>query len=182
MEFTKDLRRGERRWRSYTKFMRRLRRDWNEHRWNWNPRKYPRYGLTPQGACSIWADTDLCPCFYDPGMAGWARFKDTPHRSCSGYECDPRRATHGVASRTIQEWRSEEVVRENYHVRNRRDGIRLVKQTCIRCGFLIKKRWVRFGDFISHWNDECPACAERMKRKTSYWRGNQLLEFDKKPA
>lgn len=162
--------------------MRRLRQDWNEHRWNWGPRRYERVGLTPQGACSIWADTTLCPCFYDPGMAGWARFKDTPHRQCSGYECDPRRATHGVAARTIQEWRSDEVVRENYHNRKRRDGSRMVKISCMRCGFLIRKQRVAFREYATRWGDKCPACEAAAKNKVMYWRNGKPLEFDKKPA
>jgi hypothetical protein len=69
----KSRKRALRRWRSFHVWMRRLRRDWNEHGWNWRP--LPRF-MTKHETGSVWDNTDLCACFYDP--RAMARFKDTP--------------------------------------------------------------------------------------------------------
>lgn len=171
---SKDMRRADRRWRSHSVWMRRLRIDWATHGWNWQwmeNRPYPfRHSrLTKEAACSIWAQTTLCDCFWNPGFAGMGRFKDTPHPKCSSYECNPREYAHGQGSRPIQEWREEarawgDEGREDYHVRRREpDRMILIRQTCI-CGCVMGKVWKR-AEEIS-WSDKrsekyCPSCEKR---------------------
>lgn len=180
----KDMRRAERRARSYYTWLRRVKNDWNTHGWNWNPRPYyhMKSGLTKQGACSIWSETDLCECFYDPGMAGWARFKDTPHRVCSPYECDPRRASKGAEAKPIQELRAEEA-QEDWHIRKPNpDQVTSVRQRCL-CGFLFgfirvkvkdRRRWsMRNRD-----NRRCDDCKRRFGHSQELWPQEKL----KRPA
>lgn len=169
---TKDMRRAERRWRSYCVWMRRLKNDWATHGWNWNwmsARRisYTIQGLTPAAQCSIWAKTTLCDCFWNPGFSGKARFKDTPHPRC-GYECHPEYG-HGIESRPIQEWREKDRAmgddtRQDWkRPRRTPDRMMLVRQTCL-CGYVMNKLWKPAGEI--RWSDKrsekrCPDCKKR---------------------
>lgn len=174
--FIKDKRRAERRWRSHCVWMRRLKEDWATHGWNWNwmssrPRAYQRLGIAPSAQCSIWAQTTLCDCFWNPGFSGMGRFKDTPHPRC-GYECRPE-YSHGLERRPIQEWREDgrswgDERPADFHVRRRNpDREILVRQTCI-CGYLMKTFWKRAQDI--RWSDKrseeyCESCTKRLGRR-----------------
>ena len=167
---TKDKRRAERRWRSHCVWMRRLKNDWQTHGWNWNwmsarGTKYTRFGLTEEAKCSIWAETTLCDCFWNPGFNGMARFKDTPtagRRKELHFELGPKGDPRGGV--TIQEVRSEEVVRENWSTRKAdHNKWVLVKQTCL-CGYLMKTFWKKAKEVL--WSDRrsadyCPGCEKR---------------------
>lgn len=168
----KDRRRAERRWRSHYKFIRRLRSDWNDHGWKQNP---------------VWLawektwTTTLCECFYDPGMRGWARFKDTPHRSCSIYECNPRNYTHGLESRPIQEWRAAPIEREDFHSRKRRRGLVVwLHKACIRCGRSMGRERHVVGEYDRGRGDVvCWGCTHETRMKTVYGFNGKRQEFDK---
>jgi hypothetical protein len=169
---TKDMRRAERRWRSHCVWMRRLKNDWATHGWNWNwmssrRYQYTRLGVTAEAACSIWAKTTLCDCFWNPGFAGMGRFKNTPHPRC-GYECHPE-YSHGMESRPIQEWREldrsmgDEMREEWKRPRRTPDRMMLVRQTCL-CGYLMKKFWKPASEIT--WGDRrsqkyCPDCKKK---------------------
>lgn len=134
----KSRKRADRRWRSYHKFIRRLKQDWWEHGWRRDPA--PRmYSSNPN-----WDGTTLCTCFYD--KKAQARFKDTPN-SCGCWQCaNPRRANAGKKSEelTVHELRINQT-RDDFHVRKRRDGFHKVKISCSSCGILIKIVEVRNG-------------------------------------
>jgi hypothetical protein len=156
--------------------MRRLKDDWNSHRWNWNwmssrAYKYTHFGLTPAAACSIWAQTTLCDCFWNPGFKGMGRFKDTPHPAC-GSECHPEYG-HGLESRPIQEWRElaramgDETPVDLGTRRREPDKMVLIRKTCI-CGYLMDKEWKRVQDV--KWSDrrsdkKCPDCKRRLEER-----------------
>lgn len=155
----KDKRRADRRWRSYHKFIRRLKTDWNDHRWNWNYLTYPRsrVGITPEVACSFWAGTTLCGCFWNPKEM--ARFKDTPTGNHSKRECgcsDPMTEYKDEVKRAVE--------REDWHKKKSREGTRLVKLSCMKCGIMLCKKWVEFGKPVTrdgvHY---CEACDKRSK-------------------
>lgn len=82
----KSRKRAERRWRSYHKFIRRLKQDWAEHGWRRDPVGPYYRSLNPD-----WDGTSLCECFYSEKAQ--ARFKDTPN-SCDCWQCaNPRKPT-----------------------------------------------------------------------------------------
>lgn len=157
----KDTRRADRRWRSRCKFIRRLKTDWNDHRWNWNYLTYPRsrVGITPEAACSFWAGTNLCGCFWNPKEM--ARFKDTPTGRHSNREC-------GCVDHAI-EYKEEQclpVAREDWHKKKSREGVRLAKLSCMKCGILLCKKWVEFGkSVIREGAYHCEACDKRSKER-----------------
>jgi hypothetical protein len=171
---TKDKRRAERRWRSHCVWMRRLREDWATHGWNWNwmsarRTSFSRLGIAPSAQCSIWAETTLCDCFWNPAFSGMGRFKDTPHPKCS-FECHPEYG-HGIESRPIQEWREldramGDEAPVDLGVRRRDpDRLVLVRKTCL-CGYLMGKEWKRAEDV--KWSDrrsekKCPDCKRRLE-------------------
>jgi len=139
----KDTRRGVRRWRSYTKFMRRLKRDWNDHGW--------ARGLDGK---------ELCDCF-DLTSKAAIRFKDTPKpvncRCCS----NQRRWGKGDERLTIEERRVFQPD-ESWHKKHRRDGTHPVKVICSRCGFHLKTVMVPNGQ--SGWSlrhSKCKQCAKK---------------------
>jgi hypothetical protein len=173
---TKDKRRAERRWRSHCVWMRRLKDDWATHGWNWQwtanrPFKFTHGGIAKSAECSIWAETTLCDCFWNPAFSGMGRFKDTPHPKC-GFECHPE-YSHGIESRPIQEWR--ELYRAmgdeapvDLGVRRRDpDRLVLIRKTCL-CGYLMGKEWKRAEDV--KWSDrrsekKCPDCKRRLEER-----------------
>lgn len=119
--------------------MRRLKRDWNEHGWNWLPRPYNflKWGLSGVALKSPWADTTLCDCFYDP--KAMARFKDTP-KGCSCAGCgNPRKWFDGRSREalTLQERVANIGDREEWSIRKRRKGTHRKNLLCGRCGRLV---------------------------------------------
>jgi hypothetical protein len=183
-KFTKDKRRGERRWRSYCTWMRRLQRDWDTHRGPWTP-KY----TWENGVCTFSPGdrTERCDC-YNLQHPQALRFKDTPHPVCSPYYCDPRNASKGHEAKAIQERRAEEAP-DAYHVR-RRDPEKVVsvRQTCL-CGFFfgvykvsVKER--RRSDRRRNGRLRCDDCQRRLMGKTEWWINGKLVEYEtvKMPA
>lgn len=166
----KSMKRADRRWRSHCAWMRRLRNDWATHGWNWQwmsnrPRAYQRLGIAEEAKCSIWAQTTLCDCFWNPGFNGSGRFKDTPtagRRKELHFELGPKGDPRGGV--TIQEVRCEEVVREDWHSRKADPNkMVLVKQTCI-CGYVMKTFWKKAKEV--NWSDKrsekyCPDCKKK---------------------
>lgn len=166
----KSMRRSQRRWRSRCVWMRRLKHDWATHGWNWNYVWVHPWYSKQKADCSIWAETTLCACFYDPSFKGMARFKDTPsmnhrQRSCNGWEGD-----------RINEYKDEqklEVERE-FHGSDRKSGRRRdprrMKVTCL-CGYLVGHVMVEPGE--SSWKEiskkygdrypKCPDCSEKKR-------------------
>lgn len=152
----KSRKRGERRWRSFCKFMRRVRSDWNDHGWRRDPLRY---------VSSYHIDgTTLCNCFFLDSKEA-VRFKDTPHQRCD-VECDPRRSFHGKESLPIQERRamlSENDERCSYSNRKRRKGmLRDLRVICRLCGFLLRIEKIEVGDYRSNW-EKCDRCNSRGK-------------------
>ena len=177
----KEMRRAERRWRSHCKFLRRLKQDWNQHGWNWGPRWYERsYQLTPEAACSIWAGTDLCECFYD--KKAQARFKDTPN-TCNCWTCrNPRRVFAGKNSSalTFAERRAFLDDREDWHKRRWRRGWRSLKVQCRHCGITIGSRSVSLHSGDGRGPGElCRACEEAVSKVNFYWFNGKYMEFQK---
>ncbi len=164
----KDKRRALRRWRSYCKFMKRLRSDWNDHGWRRDPVRYASNHID---------GTSLCDCFF-PWSAQAVRFKDTPTgRFRKRDEWDDSLTRYRVE-------RLLPVERERFGVRKRRRGFRFVKEKCM-CGFVLGIVKVPFGQ--SSWavqrpRTQCESCERRTKGKMMYWRNGKLLEFDQKPA
>lgn len=177
----KDMRRSQRRWRSRCVFMRRLKRDWNEHGWNWGPRWYTRsWTQTTDAACSFWAQTDLCECFYDPKAQ--ARFKDTP-KTCSCWSCgNPRRAFAGKNSSALT--RAEKIAfmddREDWKKPKRREGVRMVKYQCSRCGFLLGSGPLKFGAWKTLNTSLCEGCHKIMAGRSVYWFNGKRLEYEER--
>jgi len=177
--FIKDKRRAERRWRSHCVWMRRLRNDWATHGWNWQwmsnrAYAYQRQGIAEEAKCSIWAQTTLCDCFWNPAFSGMGRFKDTPHPRCSKYECQPEKYTHGLESRPIQEWREEarawgDDAPVDLGTRRREpEKMVLIRKKCL-CGYLLDKEWkrvqdVRWSDRLSN-GQKCPDCKRRFEER-----------------
>lgn len=154
----KDKRRALRRWRSRCKWMRRLRSDWADHGWRRDPRPYGTRNID---------GTSLCDCFFlDSKQA--LRFKDTPHPKCSDYECNPRKAAHGIGIRTIQEWRAMTPEDDSYRVRGakrrerKRDALVLDRVRC-SCGFLLRTRLVpaRLASNYDWRGEKCEGCRKK---------------------
>lgn len=138
----KDRSRGERRDRSYKKFMRRLKADQQEH-----------------GRRADLDGTPFCPCFYDPKEQ--ARFKDTP----KNYKCNccgsNKRVLEGD---TIQEKRQADIERDKARKNTKNPNLReYPKKICCRtCGYFIRyakkeegMRWMR-----------CERCEKKSKEKS----------------
>lgn len=165
----KPKKRADRRWRSHCVWMRRLRRDWNEHGWNWTIRRWPIRGLTKEGQESEWSETTLCHCFYDPKEM--ARFKDTPNRWSFPRRDHTKYRTGRADDRPIQERRRDEPDERMLFLksrRSRREGAkRVFRLQCRRCGYLMGKRLVPVEEHESWraiWEESfrlwrrCPNC------------------------
>lgn len=176
--FFKDKRRADRRWRSRCKFMRRLRSDWSDH----GRQSVPVYRRELIGdkyvACEIIGST-LCECF-DLTSKQALRFKDTPTGSHSKRACG--------CSEPLTEYKDARklpVEREDWRRKPKhREGTRVVKMQCTRCGFLLGRVTVAFGQSPSwaHGSRVCEGCTKAMKKRMSYWRNGQIVEYEKKPA
>jgi hypothetical protein len=163
----KDLRRGERRWRSYSTWMRRLKADWATHGRQYNI--YPIYEWVngKQAGLIGWRNT-LCGCFDLTSREAY-RFKDTPHRMCYAYECNQRKANHGRERLPIQERRAVaramgDDMRAALGTRRREpERLILIRKTCF-CGYLFSKEWLPAG--VIRWSDRrgskrCPDCQRK---------------------
>lgn len=159
---TKDRRRAERRHRSYSTWMRRLKRDWDEHRGPWTP-KY----TWEDGVCTFSPGdrTQRCKCYnlLDPQAL---RFKDTPN-NCGCWSCANPRRTYRNKNKmalTFQEQRAFLDDREDWS-KKKPNGERLilVRTICI-CGYLMEKVWKCAKDISwrdRHSENYCPSCEKR---------------------
>jgi hypothetical protein len=154
--------------------MRRLRHDWATHGWNWNYLwTRPARIYSVKESCSIWAETTLCECFYDPSFKGMGRFKDTPSmnhrkRSCNGKDGD--QVNEYKAQQRLEVEKEIYGTKERLRKRMHRLDPRRMKVTCI-CGFLLGHVWVssdesrytavskKFGDR----RPRCPNCDAKVK-------------------
>ena len=131
----KSQKRGDRRWRSFTKFMRRLKSDWAEHGWR----------------------HDACPCFEDVRFRA-RRFKDTPCRCSNPTCCGNPRSVEGAPKREL---RQEEVVRERWGQRER-SGEKAPKRLQCLCGYTFG--WVdpaRYTPDRFELRKRCPNCKKK---------------------
>jgi hypothetical protein len=162
--------RGDRRWRSYKKWIRRLKVDWNEHGWQWSPR--PQFGWVGSEWKILGWQSDLCGCF-DLRNKQALRFKDTPN-GCGCMSCaNPRRAYDGRSSSalTFAEQRAFLDDREDWSKRKRREGGKLTKVTCFGCGRQIGKIWLKTGidrEYLFRkvkemgWDRRCTSCRKKL--------------------
>lgn len=153
---TKDRRRGERRWRSHRKFMRRLRSDWNDHGWRRDPIGPHRIGQID--------GTSLCNCFF-PWSREAVRFKDTP----TGRFRKRNERDDWIAA--YKEERRLHVERERHGARKGADDARRRwRVVCMSCGYLLGFVWAspserirrtkqRFGGFYAR----CANCEKRSR-------------------
>lgn len=172
----KDMRRAERRWRSYHKWMRRLRSDWNDHGWKRDPR-YSWRVVDGVSTCQV-VGTTLCECFDLRHMQA-LRFKDTPTGGHSKRRCG--------CSEPPLEYKEERILeaRDDWHKRHRREGTWIKKWLCSRCGFLMGKGPVEFNTQRS-WGVSgamCEGCCKIMAKRSVYWFNGRRQEFEmKEPA
>jgi hypothetical protein len=174
--FFKDKRRAERRWRSFHKWMRRLRSDWNDHGWKRDP-VYRREMVDGKLVTCEAIGTTLCDCFNLRHMQA-LRFKDTPTGGHSKRRCG--------CSEPPLEYKEERKLeaRDDWHKRKRREGERRVRRFCGRCGVLLGWYTARFGEGVS-WtvrSGNCESCERTLAEKSVYWLNGRRQEFDKKPA
>jgi hypothetical protein len=169
----KDLRRGERRERSFHAWMRRLQNDWWTHGSRLNPRGVYRH-LKETGICVIkkghsWRDRFYCDCFqFD--LQGSYRFKNSPtgHESQAAF-----RKSDGWHFQRIWEERNAvftDEVRESAwgksHRGRRREGTHPERICCRRCGYFLKIVQIQNGDwFRDKWAQLCEGCKERDKKR-----------------
>ena len=163
--------RGDRRWRSFKKWMRRLKVDWNDHGWKRDPR--PIYDWSKDGKLCVigWGDS-LCGCF-DLRNKQALRFKDTPN-GCNCRDCDnPRHVYDGknLSALTFAERRAFLDDREDWSKRKRREGAKLTKVSCYDCGRQIGKVWLKTGidrEYLFRkvkemgWDRRCTSCRKRL--------------------
>jgi hypothetical protein len=141
--------------------MRRLRSDWADH----GRQSVPVYRRELVGdklvACEIIGST-LCECF-DLTSKQALRFKDTPTGSHSKRACG--------CSEPLTDYKDAvklPVEREDWRRKPKhRDGTRLVKLSCMKCGIMLCKKWVAFGDGVSRLDLlDCAACYKRAKERS----------------
>lgn len=162
--------RAERRWRSFTKWMRRLRADWNDHGWRRDP--VPMYEWKDGKSCIVgWKDS-LCGCF-DLRNKQALRFKDTPN-GCNCSSCiNPRRGYDGKNSQALTFAERREFLgdQEDWRKRKRRPGHHLFRILCRECGRQIGKVWVKNRESAFKkvrdmgWDRRCDSCRERRRKK-----------------
>lgn len=151
----KSQKRAIRRWRSFTKWMRRLKSDWAEHGWRRDPIG-PNFLGQRDG-------TTLCNCFFLDDPAAY-RFKDTPN-NCNCWTCRNPRHLGKSEALTIQEKRAfaDEDDRSNGR-RKRRKGYHPLRHLCDRCGFLLRIVYVRNHTrppLRRLYGNNCPGCRAR---------------------
>lgn len=156
----KDMRRAERRWRSYSKFIRRLRGDQVQHGRRWSPRRIPVTLLNSPASDSPLRYTTLCTCFYCPKEQ--ARFKDTPTGS---YSRRKWRESEGWLS-CSDERRLEAPEEHGKGRRDRRRGLIVrLHRACLRCGRSLGRIRHVVGEFdTAGMNVVCWECDYRDTR------------------
>lgn len=146
----KSIKRGVRRWRSYSKWMTRLKKDWNDHGW----------GTSPDGSPS-------CECFILTTKQAY-RFKDTPTLNHSKRGCGCEEVS------TARDEKRLPVEREFHGGGGRKPPppFRKVRVQCIGCGFHMgievipwaenKYRWLeaRYGN---RYMNRCKGCKEKAR-------------------
>ena len=155
---TKDLRRGDRRWRSYCVWMRRLKNDWATHGWQYSIRPvFDWSGPDPKKVVG-WTN-DLCRCF-DLKNKEALRFKDTP----TGNESQAAfRRNDGYHDQEIWEERNAEgdEARPVKERRDRRKGTHPFRVRC-NCGFLLEIIEVENGSWYRRdWTRRCEDCQRK---------------------
>lgn len=174
--FFKDMRRAERRWRSQSKYLTRLRADWADHGRQGVP-IYRRELIDGKWvACEI-TGTTMCGCFDLTSKQAY-RFKDSPTGGHSKRRCG--------CSEPCLDYKVERQMeaKDDWHKRKRRDGTRISKSLCSRCGFLLGKGPVEFHVALS-WTSRsgmCEGCSKIMAERSVYWFNGRRQEFVKKPA
>lgn len=169
----KDLRRGERRWRSFHAWMRRLQDDWWTHGTRLNPRGVYNH-MKETGICVIkrgdnWKERFYCECF-EFHLQGSYRFKDTP----TGNESEAAfRRNDGYFDKRIWEERNAVFDDESRaskwgkgRKRERREGMHSYKVRCFTCGFFLKTVEVENGSWYrSGYMERCEGCKEKEKKR-----------------
>lgn len=171
----KSRKRAERRWRSYCVWMRRLRRDWNEHGWQRNP-------IGPWRTFQV-DGTSLCNCFFLDHPQAY-RFKNTP-ADCACSQCqNPRRFYAGKRANelTVAERREAQGDRTWFGRRKRRRTVLLKKLRCT-CGYVLGVCPVVVGEqnrLYRHLDDswmrtrgQCPDCDRRQKSAGEFYGVNR---------
>lgn len=153
--------RGRRRWRSWTKWMRRLKTDWNDHWEGWPP----KYEWKDGTLCYVSPGdpTQLCGCF-DLADPQAIRFKDTP-KPCSCVGCgNPRRWFHRRTKEALTLAEKVAGLRDDWSKRKRREGFHPYRVRCGRCGYLIRIVMVANGKPRSYARSrtegKCPGCEQ----------------------
>lgn len=164
----KSYKRRERRWRSYKKWMRRLKTDWNEHGWRRDPQPI-REWVGGEWKIVAWKDS-LCGCF-DLKNPQALRFKDTPN-GCNCWQCaNPRKTFDGKSKSALTR---QELVqnaidsgREYFNRKKKatRGAIFQYKLRCVTCGFFLGMvpRTVRHAYSLVN-RAECENCDKKRIR------------------
>jgi hypothetical protein len=168
--FEKDRRRGERRWRSFHAWMRRLQNDWWTHGTRINPRGIYLH-MKETGVCTIkqganWRDRFYCDCF-DFELQGNYRFKNHPTGNMSEAAYRKR---DGYFVRELWESRWLEVEREKYGKpggRKRHLGeYRKERKCCFTCGYFLGFVWAKVGKYtFAKYSSRCENCKKRFEEK-----------------
>lgn len=164
----KSRKRGERRWRSFHAWMRRLQDDWWEHGTRIDPRSVYREWKENNGACSLrstdrWTDRFYCPCF-DLKDNGAYHFKNAPTGNKSRRrfrldDWDSRGLRHSDKKKLPVERESH----GNDRSRRNRGGLFRERVQC-RCGYFLGWEWVKHR---SYWGRgyACPDCKRKAKEQ-----------------
>lgn len=172
----KSMKRAERRWKSYCAWMRRLKQDQNEHgtQWNWSRVPVERRGLSPEGQCSIWAQTDLCACFYDP--KAMARFKDTPTQDHSNRRCGCKYDRQAAQRKVLLKLPLEV---DSWKKRQRKKGsVTYVHRCCSDCGRSLGRiRKLVGGRDLSCVPPYCRVCEGKKQRPRILWFNGRRVDL-----
>lgn len=171
----KSKKRGERRWRSYCTWMRRLKGDWATHGRGSYP--VPIYGDKFVGGrlCVIGFRDSLCECF-DLRNKQALRFKDTPNTGSFRRKDWDKYRTKRRDNVPIQERRSTPIDREYYAPRKRRRVVFQEKVKC-SCGYFLGFRTVEVGvknrlqTYLGGMpkRAQCPDCIRRQKMAGEFY-------------
>lgn len=167
----KEKRRGERRWRSFHAWMRRLQNDWWTHGTRLNPRGVYNY-MKETGICILkrgdnWKDRFYCECF-EFNLEGSYRFKNTP----TGKESQAAyRRNDGWHDRRIWEERNVPIEEERWtrrrasFKRRHRGGTHPYRVCCRRCGFFIEIVQVENRSWYKGaWMTLCEGCKVKDRK------------------
>lgn len=138
--------------------MRRLRSDWADH----GRQSVPIYRRELVGDKLITREiigSTLCACF-DLTSKQALRFKDTPTGNHSKRQCG--------CSEPYTEYKDARKMEalDDWRKREHREGVRLVKIACMKCGVFLCKKWVEFGKPVMREGAVyCEVCAKRSKAR-----------------